>query len=417
MKWNNLSLRERSDLMKVYLENGITSLSEMKRHYNSFKEGGDTKASQTDNTIPIFSSVLASGSPQEFVEKTRYPVPYKAREVNERTGLPDGVRNITEDVQREAAYLYKPLAGREIIKDPQTGKIYTVETGPYFDRGELNLDGFEPVEYSQLRKNLSKRDYIGGEGYRKKALDRVPGLKRYISDLSNNYGIDRNLFMHRFLKEGWIDHRIKDYNESIPTSEQKTYWETVVNNPVNGFSDLGIDYAGANKEKDLYRMQRPVDYYTTKDINEKGKEVQSVSVANLADGLEFMAADLDFRRRELAKKGIGPDSLDIWTNAAFNMGLGHEALTERPDYIRRQYTYPNYYNDEEVRLLDTGLPAIGKNKFSGEDPHSQYLGGTHGEVPFTTDYSQVQPKDTRKVITLDNLLELQMVKNYYLAPN
>ena len=38
--WNNLSMSERSELMKLYLKNGITSLSAMKENYNSYATGG-----------------------------------------------------------------------------------------------------------------------------------------------------------------------------------------------------------------------------------------------------------------------------------------------------------------------------------------------------------------------------------------
>ena len=40
MNWQDLSMSERSELMKLYLKNGITSLSAMKEHYNNFAEGG-----------------------------------------------------------------------------------------------------------------------------------------------------------------------------------------------------------------------------------------------------------------------------------------------------------------------------------------------------------------------------------------
>ena len=40
MEWYNLSMLERSELMKLYLKNGITSLSAMKEHYNSYQDGG-----------------------------------------------------------------------------------------------------------------------------------------------------------------------------------------------------------------------------------------------------------------------------------------------------------------------------------------------------------------------------------------
>ena len=40
MNWSDLSMSQRSELMQIYLKNGITSLDEMKKHYNSFAEGG-----------------------------------------------------------------------------------------------------------------------------------------------------------------------------------------------------------------------------------------------------------------------------------------------------------------------------------------------------------------------------------------
>ena len=36
MNWEELSLKNRVDLMKLYIQNGFTNLSEIKNHYNSF---------------------------------------------------------------------------------------------------------------------------------------------------------------------------------------------------------------------------------------------------------------------------------------------------------------------------------------------------------------------------------------------
>lgn len=36
MKWEKLSLKDKADLMKLYIQNGFTNLSEIKNHYNSF---------------------------------------------------------------------------------------------------------------------------------------------------------------------------------------------------------------------------------------------------------------------------------------------------------------------------------------------------------------------------------------------
>ena len=40
-RWSALSLKDRADLMNMYITGGISDLKEMKRHYNSFGEGGD----------------------------------------------------------------------------------------------------------------------------------------------------------------------------------------------------------------------------------------------------------------------------------------------------------------------------------------------------------------------------------------
>lgn len=41
MKWEELSLKDRADLMKLYIQNGFTGLSKIRSHYNSLDEGGD----------------------------------------------------------------------------------------------------------------------------------------------------------------------------------------------------------------------------------------------------------------------------------------------------------------------------------------------------------------------------------------
>lgn len=40
MKWEELSMSDRSNLMKTYLQNGVIRLSDMRDHYNKFVSGG-----------------------------------------------------------------------------------------------------------------------------------------------------------------------------------------------------------------------------------------------------------------------------------------------------------------------------------------------------------------------------------------
>lgn len=40
-RWGQLSIKQRADLIKLYVESGITDLNEIKRHYNNFDSGGN----------------------------------------------------------------------------------------------------------------------------------------------------------------------------------------------------------------------------------------------------------------------------------------------------------------------------------------------------------------------------------------
>lgn len=46
-RWSALSMQERADLINMYIKNGITSLNEIKNHYNSFGNGGNKKRNKS----------------------------------------------------------------------------------------------------------------------------------------------------------------------------------------------------------------------------------------------------------------------------------------------------------------------------------------------------------------------------------
>ena len=46
MKWNTLTMSQKQALMKIYVNNGITNLDEIRNHYNSFDDGGFTNMPQ-----------------------------------------------------------------------------------------------------------------------------------------------------------------------------------------------------------------------------------------------------------------------------------------------------------------------------------------------------------------------------------
>lgn len=50
-RWSALSMQQRADLIKLYIDNGITNVGDIRKHYNSFDGGGPTGK----DTIPMYS--------------------------------------------------------------------------------------------------------------------------------------------------------------------------------------------------------------------------------------------------------------------------------------------------------------------------------------------------------------------------
>lgn len=74
----------------------------------------------------------------------------------------------------------------------------------------------EVLSVDDVKKLLPARGYIGGtpDETRRKVLTLIPGLSQYIQDVAAKYSIDPNVLAHRFLKEGFVDQVVQNYNNS-----------------------------------------------------------------------------------------------------------------------------------------------------------------------------------------------------------
>lgn len=61
-KWNSLSIKDKADLMKLYVKNGINNLEEIRNHYNKFATGGYTEEDEEYYTVP---------TKQEYLEEVK----------------------------------------------------------------------------------------------------------------------------------------------------------------------------------------------------------------------------------------------------------------------------------------------------------------------------------------------------------
>ena len=284
--------------------------------------------------------IKASGGPKE--EFSMFPV-----STQEDNPANIGLTNMKHDITKGDIALYGELGkDYQYFRKNDTGQIFGI--GPYeaerigFNPEDKYIkDNFTKVSYPEIKELLPKRDYIGGENYRINTVKKVPGLLDFIKDRATAYGINPNLLLHRFLKEGWVDNRVREYNESIDTADQKDYFSKVANDSVSGFGDMGLDDAGTNLLEGKYALKNPnVTWESVNDTNEKGRDVTSIWTENLWDALEIKAAEMAYRQRELAKRGITGDA---YVNAAYNLGLNHKDLNNK-DYIEKTYSVPTYYS-------------------------------------------------------------------------
>ena len=51
-KWSALSMKERADLFKLYVNNGITNIRDIRKHYNSFSDGGPSNTPIDGGELP-----------------------------------------------------------------------------------------------------------------------------------------------------------------------------------------------------------------------------------------------------------------------------------------------------------------------------------------------------------------------------
>lgn len=70
MKWEELSLKDRAELMRIYLDNGISSIASIKKHYNSFADGGEVDNIHSTPAQDFVASWL-SNRQEQFQENFR----------------------------------------------------------------------------------------------------------------------------------------------------------------------------------------------------------------------------------------------------------------------------------------------------------------------------------------------------------
>lgn len=189
-RWSALSMKERADLMNMYITNGISDLKEMKKHYNSFGDGGNTKD-------PVIGDEEAASSfnvnwykgraPQlrraiKDVYDADYLMPSKGLFESHRKMTDDRMVQLVTDDFKDRLSSIKEFTTQEALNDYTARSILTQDYYARYPYEKPNEDEdfigpSKPVPNDQLEPTL-RRQFIEAAyypGYRTILYDSVIG--------------------------------------------------------------------------------------------------------------------------------------------------------------------------------------------------------------------------------------------------
>lgn len=111
--WDNLSISDKSEMMKVAIANGITTLPEIRRTYNEFAKGGRMNASQGYSPSDSIKKRIANWEGSSM--RTNRSFEDEARDFNRV--VPAEVRSRLSQQQKDALYSYGYNVGMGRLKE------------------------------------------------------------------------------------------------------------------------------------------------------------------------------------------------------------------------------------------------------------------------------------------------------------
>lgn len=271
MRWEELSMRDRSELMKTYLRNGVTQLSAMRNHYNKFVSGGPLR-DEYDNPDQYYDCKTAEEVGNMYDPRTQH---WASRDP--RTGM------ILKNPKHPAfgmAIREDQSSGYAPFIDSSTGRYYTLRLEEYatapnkitlrrvnkFDgnstktqslRNPLGFDMFfdtpgniAPINSKNSMENKENIDFTGiktstGRPYDPKLIglinnklsslkpkQRASVLGQIIEESGGNpFAMSKDSTYQGLLQWGEARYRVPDYGP-IPSSQDTI---TELNNQVEEF--------------------------------------------------------------------------------------------------------------------------------------------------------------------------------------
>lgn len=277
MKWNDLTMKERSDLMSLFLKAGVGSLSDMKRIY---EEGGPLEESEYDGGIIKESKVSPKLSRREIRRDTRYK--------NILNNLIEGDKYTDLQKRRLAEYYARASGGQAI---PGWGTYIETRRGL---RG--NLEDGKSVYEHLLYTDTPVEDIIDSYNDKNTTTDEF-GNSTY-TGLINNY--DGTISgEHDYTNYDIVDALFSSkipYNGRLVTTPElyKNYIETHYKD-----KDKKVKSYSYGKSKLSKAVSRRLESLST-SLGDNGKTI--VLGAETDRGLPFL---LDNGKKQVAYDGAG----------------------------------------------------------------------------------------------------------------
>lgn len=111
--WDNLSILDKSEMMKIAIANGITTLPEIKKAYNEFAKGGKMNASKGYSPSDSIKKKIANWEGNSM--RTNRSFEDEARDFNRV--IPSEVRDRLTQQQKDALYSYGYNVGMGRLKE------------------------------------------------------------------------------------------------------------------------------------------------------------------------------------------------------------------------------------------------------------------------------------------------------------
>lgn len=192
-RWSALSMKERADLMNMYITNGISDLKEMKKHYNSFGDGGDTESSVDGGEIE--ASIITPRQSKINKRRMRKELFTKIKSTLESDGDIIQLYNELPEDQRkralESIMKFSSAADPKIVKDwfieeAKKHPLKAIKALNYVITGEGQPVLFEP------NRKYAYNGLFGGDYYFDKQTPIDNGIldaMLYNKEINSNIGV------------------------------------------------------------------------------------------------------------------------------------------------------------------------------------------------------------------------------------